>query len=394
MKRMFSSALKVPILSWCSNIEPGALKQAVNLARLPFVFQHVGLMPDSHQGYGMSIGGVVGLKNTISPNMVGKDISCGMHAVKLDITAIDKEVLKKIMGRMRELIPVGFNHRTAVDDRYMPAHGAFDLAVCDAEYKSAKTQIGTLGGGNHFQEIQMGSDGHIWFMLHSGSRNLGSRVADYYDSLAQEMNAKWHSVVPKGVDLAFLPVDSKEGQAYINEMTYCMDFARLNRQFMADIIKEIFLLFTGAKPVEEYDVHHNFAALEHHMGQNVWVHRKGATRAYEGEIGLIPGSQGTASYVVKGKGNVLSFKSCSHGAGRAMSRTKAQATLSLADEIKRLDDQGILHGIRGKSDLDEAAGAYKSIDEVMANQADLVDVVVKLQPLAVIKDNTDKRRRK
>ena len=240
----------------------------------------------------------------------------------------------------------------------------------------------------------MGSDGYIWFMIHSGSRNLGKQVAERYDAIAKKLNAVWHSSVPKDVNLAYLPVDSEEGMLYIREMEYCLLFAKANRQMMAEIIKGIFKAHTDADTETEYDIHHNYASLEHHMGSNVWVHRKGATRAYKDEIGLIPGSQGTSSYVIKGRGNILSFQSCSHGAGRTMSRTKAQATLNLEDEIKRLDDQGIIHGIKCKDDLDEAAGAYKSIDEVMTNQADLVDIVVKLTPLAVVKDNTKKRRYK
>jgi tRNA-splicing ligase RtcB len=169
------------------------------------------LCPDAHCGYGMPIGGVAALRNVICPNMVGVDIGCGMHAVKLDITSIDVETLKKILGRMRELIPVGFNHRSKVDDKYMPMARGYAMAVVDTEYEKAKGQIGTLGGGNHFEEVQLGSDGYIWFMIHSGSRNLGMTVAEYHDAIAQQLNAKWYSSIPKSSDLAFLPMDSDEG---------------------------------------------------------------------------------------------------------------------------------------------------------------------------------------
>ncbi len=409
---------KIPIKSWCSDMEEGAMAQAKNLANLPFAFRHIAIMPDSHQGYGMPIGGVLATENVIVPNAVGVDIGCGMCAVKTSLTEIDKETIKKIMGGSKEnpggirsKIPVGFNHHSKKqDESLMPGYEyarnsvesgyAVDIRnayikqymesgeyrVVSQEYLSALSQIGTLGGGNHFIEIQKGSDGHIWIMVHSGSRNLGLKVAEHYNKLATELNEKWYSVVDKKQELAFLPVDSEEGQSYIIEMNYCIEFALANRKLMMDRIKECFLeVIDGVEFEPMINIAHNYVRLENHFGKNVWVHRKGATLADVGEFGIIPGSQGTKSYIVMGLGNKESFNSCSHGAGRKLGRNQAIKTLNLEDEIKKLDDQGIVHGIRSQKDLDEASGAYKDINVVMENQKDLVDILVELTPLAVIK---------
>jgi tRNA-splicing ligase RtcB len=388
----------VPIKSWCENPEEGAIKQAQNLAALPFIFKHVALMPDTHQGYGMPIGGVIACKNVIIPNAVGVDIGCGMCAMKTSLTEITTEQLKRILGGSKEYhggirsnIPVGFDHHSKKqDESLMPSLGelGFNSKVVIQEYNSALSQIGTLGGGNHFIEIQKGSDGFIWVMIHSGSRNLGYTVAKYYNKLAQDLCKKWYSNIPefKGEDgLAFFPIDSNEGRYYFKEMDYCLKFAYANRLLMLQRIKEAFLAVVDCTFEESINIHHNYATWENHFGQNVIIHRKGATSAREGELGIIPGSQGTASYIVKGKGNLESFQSCSHGAGRQMSRTKARETLNLEEEIKKMEEKGILHAIRGKASLDEAAGAYKDISIVMEEQKDLVDILVELRPLAVVK---------
>jgi tRNA-splicing ligase RtcB len=246
--------------------------------------------------------------------------------------------------------------------------------------------VGTLGGGNHFIEFQQGSDGFIWFMVHSGSRNLGLKVCTHYNALAKDFVAKGKGFKPpKQWDMAYLPVESDEGKRYIAEMNYCLRFSEQNRDVMAGIIAEILVDVCGAKMGETFNVQHNYAVLEHHYGKDVWVHRKGATSAKAGEIGIIPGSQGTRSYIVKGLGNPLSFNSCSHGAGRVMGRKQAQRSLCLQAEVDRLDSKGILHAIRGVKDLDEAAGAYKNIDVVMEEQKDLVEIYIELSPLGVIK---------
>ena len=391
---------KIPVKMWLEEIEDGAMYQIKNLANLPMAFKHIAIMPDSHQGYGMPIGGVLATEGVIIPNAVGVDIGCGMCAVKTSLTSLDTDMLKKIMGEIRKVIPVGFEHQQfAQSEELMPIllskeeSGKFIGSVVEQEYTKALKSIGTLGGGNHFIEIQKGNDGHIWIMIHSGSRNLGKMVADHYNNVAIELNKKWHSNVPPEWELAFLPEDSKEGQNYITEMQYCVDFALANRRLMMDNICTIFRNnfwsnVNGDIAFEVLDfinIAHNYAKKEKHFGKEVWVHRKGATLATKDTIGIIPGSQGTKSYIVQGKGNIFSFNSCSHGAGRRMGRKQAERELNLEEEVKKLNDMGVIHAIRGSKDLDEAPGAYKDISTVMKNQEDLVEVLVELTPLAVIK---------
>jgi tRNA-splicing ligase RtcB len=392
---------QLPIKSWIPEenyyADEKMVEQVENLAKLPFAFHHISLSPDGHVGFGMPIGGVLATKDVIIPNAVGVDIGCGMCAVKTSLTEIDKETLKKIMGEIREAIPVGFNkHQSKQDESLMPKIIAFN-SIDEEIYDNALRSLGTLGGGNHFIEIQKGSDGHIWIMIHSGSRNLGKQVADYYNKVAIELNKKWFSETQK--ELNFLPVDSEEGQSYIREMNYCVAFALANRKLMMDRIKDIFRTETendwmpndnGLIPTDPLfepiiNIAHNYASLENHYGENVWVHRKGATLARKGTIGIIPGSQGSKSYIVEGLGNPESFESCSHGAGRTMSRKKAREEINLKESQKRMEDKGILHAVRSKNDLDEAPEAYKNIDIVMENQKDLVEIKVELKPLAVIK---------
>lgn len=378
----------VVIKSWCNDPEGGAIAQAKNLANLPFVFKQVCLMPDTHEGYGMPIGGVIATDGVVVPNAVGVDIGCGMLAIRTSLTGIETPLLKRILGAIRATVPVGFDHHPHPQDAsLMPAMD--DAALypeVSRQYASACKQLGTLGGGNHFIEVQQGSDGHLWFMIHSGSRNLGLKVANRYNRLAVSLNDRWHSAVPKKWELAFLPLESAEAAAYLREMRFCLAFALANRQLMARRIRDAFAsVIPETTFAEAINIHHNYAAFESHFGKNVLIHRKGATSARDGELGIIPGSQGTTSYIVRGKGNPDSFTSCSHGAGRRMGRQAAIRQLDLAAEQKRLDEKGILHALRGKKDLEEAAGAYKDIDLVMEEQQDLVEIVVKLEPLAVIK---------
>jgi len=373
------------IKSWCDTPENGAVEQAKNLARLPFVFKQICLMPDTHQGYGMPIGGVMAADNVVVPNAVGVDIGCGMCAVQSSLENISVDDLKIVLGKIREQIPLGFNrHKESQDYTLMPAFENMH-DVCEREYTSALNQLGTLGGGNHFIEVQKGSDGHVWVMIHSGSRNLGKQVADHYNKKAEEINAKYYSSVPKEWELAFLPFDCEDGRHYMAEMQYCVDFALANRKLMMTRVEDIIKEVTQATFGDVINIAHNYARMESHFGKNVLIHRKGATSAREGEIGIIPGSQGTLSYIVQGLGSHESFQSCSHGAGRKMGRKQAQRTLNLDEEKSKLDSQGILHAIRGVDDLDEASGAYKSIDVVMKEQEDLVKPVVELRPLAVVK---------
>lgn len=385
--------LRVPIKNWCGNAERGAIVQAEHLALLPFVFKHIALMPDTHEGYGMPIGGVIACEKVVIPNAVGVDIGCGMQATETSLTEISVEDIKTIMGKIREVVPLGFEHHKELQDEllmpkmeeYVTPDEDFNYPVIRREYQKARKQLGTLGGGNHFIEIQKGSDGKIWFMIHSGSRNLGKQVADHYNKLAKQMNERWFSSIPKEWDLAFLPIETNEAKSYWREMNYCLEFAKANRTVMAIRIMDIIKQVTGAELVGNLDIHHNYAIWENHFRNNVIIHRKGATRARDGEEGIIPGSQGTCSYIVIGKGDKDSFMSCSHGAGRRMGRGQAQRTLNLDEEVRKMNEKGIIHGIRNTSDLDEAAGAYKDIDVVMEEQKDLVEIKVKLEPLGVIK---------
>ena len=385
MKQVISTERR-PIKLWLDDIEGGALAQAKNLANLPFVFKHIPIMPDSHQGYGMPIGSILATKSVVVPNAVGVDIGCGMCAMRTSIESLDSFQLKAILGLARKSIPVGFNwHQKAQDKSLMP-EGHEDLPQIERHYKKALKQVGSLGGGNHFIEIQKGSDGRIWIMIHSGSRNLGYNVAKYYNQKAIMLNERYHSVVTKKMELAFLPIETQEAKDYVVDMNYCVEFALANRKLMMTRMVEAMQEVVGAFDCGNIiNKSHNFAAWEHHFGENVFVHRKGATRAYEGELGMIPGSQGTSSYIVKGLGNPESFKSCSHGAGRKMGRKQAQRELDFDAEVALLNKQGIIHGIRNVKDLEEATSAYKDIDVVMENQKDLASIVVELKPLAVMK---------
>jgi tRNA-splicing ligase RtcB len=380
----------IPFKIWLDEVDEKTLEQAKNLANLPFAYKWGCLMADAHCGYGMPIGGVIATKGVVIPNAVGVDIGCGMMALKTPLTNITRHQLKKILSKIRQVIPTGFkHHKQSQDGILMPLVGApLSHSIVWTEYNRALKQIGTLGGGNHFIEIQKGSDGHIWIMIHSGSRNLGYKVARHYNTLAKELNTKWFSTVPLKSDLAFLPLDSEEGKKYMAEMQYCVDFAYSNRRLMMQRVVECFdsvIENWCSIDCEMINIAHNYASLENHFGENVMVHRKGATLAREGTVGIIPGCQGSKSYIVRGKGNPESFHSCSHGAGRLMSRAVAKKVLSLENEQKKLDNKGILHSVRGKNSLDEAPGAYKDIQRVMELQTDLVDITVELEPLAVVK---------
>lgn len=389
------SSERIPIKMWLDDIEEGALQQAKNAANLPFCFKHISIMPDSHQGFGVPIGSVLATKGVIIPYAVGSDQGCGMSAIKTSLTEITKEQIKRLLGGskqykggIRTVMPVGRNHHSKKQDiELMPnADHISSSSIVHREFESARKQIGTMGGNNHFWELQKGNDGYIWVMTHTGSRNLGYVVADHYNKIAIELNKKWFSSVPASHQLAFLPLDSEEGQLYFQEMQYCVDFAFASRKLIIENTKQCFLeIFPDIKFDDIINIAHNYARMENHFGSNVMVHRKGATSARNGEIGIIPGSQGSPSYITKGKENPESFCSCSHGAGRVMSRTKAEEKLNLEEEIRRLDDQGIIHGMRTKKDVQEAVSCYKDISTVMAQQSDLTDILVELKPLAVIK---------
>lgn len=307
--------------------------------------------------------------------------NCGMSAVKTSLKEIDTDTIKLIMGEIRKVVPVGFNHQKE-KQTWTGFDNAPDISIIQQELNSARNQLGTLGGGNHFIEIQKGNDGYIWVMLHSGSRNFGLKTATEYHKKAQTLCERWISDIPNK-DLAFLPLDVTEGQEYLSAMNYCLDFAFANRALMMDRIMNIVSAITFGAEIVRVNIHHNYAIMEHHFGQNVLVHRKGATKASLGLQGIIPGSMGTHSYITEGLGNPDSFESSSHGAGRRMGRKEASRSLNLEEEQKKMS--GIVNGLRTVKDLDEAPGAYKDIDVVMENQKDLVKMIVELTPLAGIK---------
>jgi tRNA-splicing ligase RtcB len=376
---------------WAEDLDGYAMNEVQNIASLPFIFKHIALMPDVHAGKGMPIGCVLATKNVVIPNAVGVDIGCGMCAVKSDIKMeqLPPEILRKqIMRGIRKRIPLGRErHKKAQDESLMPQfENIGDLTVVQRRYESALKQIGTLGGGNHFIELQRDTEDNLWVMIHSGSRNLGNEVCNYYDEKAKKFNALFHSKVSADMNLAFLPMQMDVAKQYWAEMEYCVAFAHANRNLMIQRIQEVIRdSFPDVSFEPTINIAHNYAAWENHFEENVIVHRKGAVHAGLDEIGIIPGSQGTKSYIVRGLGNVDSFCSSSHGAGRALSRTEACNTLSLEEEKAHLDSLGIVHAVRYQQDLDEATGAYKDIHVVMKNQEDLVQATVELSPIAVIK---------
>lgn len=381
----------VEVKMWASTIDAHGWEEVMNLCSLPFVYKHIALMPDAHGGKGMPIGGVLATNDVVIPNAVGVDIGCGMCAVQTNILVsnITDEILrKKILRGIRKQIPIGKgHHKVRQSEEHMPKGFNIDnMTIVKRQYLAALKQIGTLGGGNHFIELQRDENNYLWIMIHSGSRNLGKRVCDYYNEKAEMLNKIWYSEVKVENQLPFLPKESKEFKEYWEEMEYCVAFAFANRKLMMERIQDVISdVFPEVCFGEMINICHNYAAYEEHFGKNVIVHRKGAVRALEGELGIIPGSQGTKSYIVEGRGNEDSFTSSSHGAGRKMSRSEAVRNLSLEKEIELLNSQNIIHAIRSKHDLEEAASAYKDIDEVMENQSDLVKIITKLLPIAVIK---------
>ena len=380
-----------PVKIWTNDVEESAMRQIENLTTLPFLHHHLAIMPDVHAGMGMPIGGVLACDGAVIPNAVGVDIGCGMCAVKTNWKMEDLPahvIRKEIMKGIRARIPLGMeHHKEAQDAKYLPqGHNIDKMEIVKRRQISILHEVGTLGGGNHFIELQKDEEGNLWIMIHSGSRNLGKQVGDYYNKIAASLNEKWHSVVSPEIRLPFLPHGTREFGAYWNEMKYCIDFALCNRRLMMERIQEV--IADSLKGIEfepMINIAHNYAAFEHHFGKDVIVHRKGATLAREGVIGIIPGSQGTASYIVEGLGNPDSFCSCSHGAGRVLSRKAAIKTLDMDAEVRNLEAKGIIHAIRCQDDMQEASGAYKDIDTVIANESDLVKVKTKLLPIAVIK---------
>jgi len=392
---------RLPIKNWATDLEQGAIDQAMNLANHPAIFKHVSIMPDGHQGYGMPIGGVIATKDVVIPNAVGVDIGCGMAFLETNIPVSiltyncdtqNRSIVKCVLDSARRVIPVGFGrHKT--QQEWVGFNSAPELDIIQENLDVARCSLGTLGGGNHFIELQKNSKGNLCIMLHSGSRNLGYKVCGHFNKLAEDLNAKYWSKVPLSWELAFLPMDTQEGQDYVTAMNFALDFAKQNRYVMMERFKSlVFNLIEKhyghiSKTVSmEVNAHHNYAATENHFGENVMIHRKGAIRAREGDMGIIPGSMETQSYIVKGLGNKDSFDSASHGAGRVMSRTNARKTFNIDDMVARFKKKGIEVSTPDISKiLDESGPAYKDIAQVIENEKDLVEVVEIVSQIGVIK---------
>lgn len=385
MYELATENLKVKV--WGTDIDEGALEQARNLARLPFAFRHVALMPDAHVGYGMPIGGVLATLGQVIPHAVGLDIGCGVRAWNTNIPLAEfSRVRDLVLNDVQRSVPTGFEwHRVSQSDRTALFDDVPDVAAVQAEVHKAVRQVGTLGGGNHFIEAQVDPEGIVWMMVHSGSRNLGKQMAEHYDHLAREENRATGSPVPPEWGLAHLAVDSELGAEYLEVMRFCLRFARENRRLMAETVRAAIDRRTpGVIPAPDIDVHHNYAAAEEHFGEHVIVHRKGAVRA-EGTV-IVPGSMGTASYVCRGLANPESFVSCSHGAGRVMGRKAAMRAFPREQVMRELEEAGVRLFKAKKHDLaEEAPAAYKDIEDVMRYQSDLVEPLVRLTPIGVIK---------
>lgn len=389
----------VPAYLWLplEEVEPMALQQIEASTRHPDVAKglHVAVMPDCHVGYGVTIGSVVPTANAVIPNAVGVDIGCGMCAVDTGIRLtweMDREFWRAWAGQVMRDVPTGFSvHKVPQDledlDRPLRAKGLQSLIEGKAAY-----QLGTLGGGNHFMEAQVDEVGHIWLMVHSGSRHTGLRIANHYHRLAIEQSEARGLHRTIGKDLSSLRLDFDSGQDYLHDMHWAEEFALKSRLNMLTAMLDALLVksskLTNPPVAVAHDViniHHNFAALEEHGGQEVMVHRKGATQAQDGQLGIIPGSMGTNSYIVRGKGNAFSLESCSHGAGRRMGRKAAKEAITT--EMFAESIQGTYSVASGKY-LDEAPGAYKDIDTVIGRQLDLIDIVHMLKPIVTVKGDS------
>ena len=396
--------MRFPVRVWLEerkDLEKSCQEQAYHLSQLPFLHKWVCLMPDTHAGMGMPIGGVIATDGVIIPNAVGVDIGCGMAYTETNIKVDDiREIMtgngsliQAMVGDIMRNVPVGFAHHKTEMPCYTMENAFNELEKYeeDAELlgqlEAGFYQIGTLGGGNHFIELQADDEGYLCVMIHSGSRHIGKSVCDYFHFKARELNRRWYSDVPDEYRLAFLPVDTGEGRQYLNWMQLSMDFAKENREKMMLATKSVLEKYIGKytdlelKFSHDINCHHNYAALEHHYDKDVWVHRKGAVRAGNGELAV-----GSYSYVVMGKGNPESFCSSSHGAGRRYSRKGAMAAFSCEEVMVDLQKQGVILGKKGKADVaEESRFAYKDIQEVMNNQLDLVVPVKRLRTIGVVK---------
>ena len=366
------------LVSWASEIDDETIRQAEKTARLPIVEGHVALMPDAHVGLGATVGSVIPTKGAVIPAAVGVDIGCGMIAAELDVTEDQlPDSLDLMLSRVEQSIPagVGRGHDKAAADasRWLATHvPATDLSK-DQMGKAAK-QFGTLGSGNHFFELSVDERGRLWVVLHSGSRGIGNKLATMHIATARKL-AKALELRLEDPDLAYLTEGTPEFEAYVADMLWAQEYARANRdQMMDNAMREVFAFLGFGRETRRINCHHNFTQREVHDGRELWVTRKGAIRADTGDLGVIPGSMGTRSYIVAGKGNAASWRSCSHGAGRRHSRTQAKKLFTATDLAEQMVGKVWLSS-RADALLDEIPAAYKDIDQVMADQADLVEVL-------------------
>ncbi len=392
MEAVVNSA-RVPIKLWVAlaEVESSALEQLVNTANLPCVFRHVAAMPDVHLGYGATVGSVVACKGAVIPGAVGVDIGCGMMAVQLPLMASDlPDSLKSLRAEIERSIPVGFTEHKRPTPESSAWHGWNEFSRRPAQLRNrfdkAQRQLGTLGGGNHFIELCLDQLQQVWVMLHSGSRNIGKEIAEVHIYQAKKLMQQYR-VRLTDPDLAYLEEGSAQFDAYWDDLQWAQSYAFMNRDLMMRrVLRAVENLVQKTRkpivPLMEVNCHHNYAEREHHFGHQVIVTRKGAVRARTDDMGIIPGSMGARSYIVRGRGNPESYHSCSHGAGRRMSRGQAKRTFSVQD----LQTQTA--GVECRKDvgvLDEIPGAYKDIDQVMANQADLVEIVAELKQILCVK---------
>jgi tRNA-splicing ligase RtcB len=385
-----------PVKVWTEELDARSRAQLVNLSKLSFIHRHVAAMPDVHAGIGATIGSVIATDRAIIPAAVGVDIGCGMAAARTSLSAeqLDERVLKKVFDQITRDVPVGRGQHSderALTDAAKPFAAPLaamtekhpQLLKAFGRFSKWINQVGTLGGGNHFIEVCLDESSRVWVMLHSGSRGIGNAIGHYFIELARRDMERWMIQLPDR-DLAYLPEGTEHFDDYVAAVSWAQAYARENREQMMRLVLAALARHLPAFSVtdEVVNCHHNYVDREHHYGANVWVTRKGAIRAREGDLGIIPGSMGARSYIVRGKGNPESFCSCAHGAGRRMSRTAAEKQFTPADLAEQT--QGVMCR-KDKGVLDEIPGAYKDIDEVMANQADLVEVVHTLKQVVCVK---------
>ncbi|MCP3855215.1 MAG: RtcB family protein [Actinomycetia bacterium] len=367
--------------SWASDIDDQTMAQAARTARLPVVAGRVALMPDAHLGLGATVGSVVPTEGAIIPACVGVDIGCGMAGVRTDLDSADlPDDLGPLLSRIEQVVPAGVGQAHTHTARQAAEWLSSNEPRTDLDPKRARKaslQLGTLGSGNHFVELCLDEDETVWLMLHSGSRGIGNQLAQSHISTAKTVSKRME-IGLEDPDLAYLLEGTPEFEHYVTDLLWAQDYAAQNRDLMVDaVLRELFVAVGKGRERERINCHHNYSTREVHEGRELWITRKGAIRAGAGELGIIPGSMGAASYIVEGLGSPDSFESCSHGAGRRLSRTKARKLLSEESLTEVMGDRVWLADRAGKL-VDEHPEAYKDIDQVMADQADLVTIRTRL----------------